>query len=157
MQRGATTSANALNLGEATAGIGLSRGNTTATNLLNRGASTKANDASYYGRVGGLELDRATNAANNAFYVSDAAQRGAANIGNAASAGAYNVGNAASSGAYNVGNARANDAINTGNARASGYAGTANAFNNALGQITGYAMQAPIDKAILGYYTRPSK
>jgi hypothetical protein len=121
---------------------------------MNRGEATKANDAAYYGRVGGLTLDRGTNTANNAFYVSDAAQRGAQNIGNAATAGAYNVGNAASRSAYDVGNANANNAINTGNARASGYAGTANAFNNALGTITGYAMQAPIDKAIMGYYSR---
>jgi hypothetical protein len=152
MRRGATTSANALNLGEATAGIGLARGNTTATNALNRGAATKANDAAYYGNITGLTLDRGTNTANNAFYVSDAAQRGAQNIGNAATAGAYNVGNAASRSAYDVGNANAANAINTGNARASGYAGTANAFNNALGTITGYAMQAPIDAAIAKYY-----
>jgi hypothetical protein len=143
MRRGETTSSNALNLGEATAGIGLARGSTTAANALNRGAATKANDAAYYGRIGGLELDRATNTANNAFYVSDAAQRGAANIGNAAATSAYNVGNAA-----------ANNAINIGNARTSGYAGTANAFTNALGQITGYAVQAPMDKAIMGYYAR---
>jgi hypothetical protein len=152
MQRGATTSSNLLNLGEATAGIGLARGNTTASNLMNQGAATKANDAAYYGNVAGLTLDRGTNTANNAFYVSDAAQRGAANIGNAATAGAYNVGNAASRSAYDVGNATANNAINTGNARASGYAGTANAFNNAIGQITGYAMQAPLNNAVLAYY-----
>jgi hypothetical protein len=143
LQRGATTSANALNLGEATAGIGLNRANTTATNALNRGAATKANDEAYYGRIAGLTLDRGTNIANNAFYVSDAAQRGAANIANAASRSAYDVGNA-----------QAGNAINTGNARASGYAGTANAFNNALGQITGYAMQAPIDRAVIDYYKR---
>jgi hypothetical protein len=140
-ERGAVTSSNLLNLGEATAGIGLARGNTASTNALNLGASTKANDARYYGAVGGLELDRATNTANNAFYVSDAAQRGAQNIGNAASASAYNTGNAL-----------ANNAISTGNARASGYAGTANAFNNAIGQITGYAMQAPLNNAVLAYY-----
>jgi hypothetical protein len=143
MRRGATTSANALNLGEATAGIGLARGNTSAQNLLNQGAMTKANDEAYYGRITGLTLDRGLNTANNAFYVSDAAQRGAQNIGSAASQSAYNVGNA-----------QANNAINVGNARASGYAGTANAFTNALGQITGYAMQAPMDKAIMGYYAR---
>jgi hypothetical protein len=110
---------------------------------MNQGAATKANDAAYYGNVAGLTLDRGTNTANNAFYVSDAAQRGAANIGNAASTSAYNVGNA-----------NAANAINTGNARASGYAGTANAFNNALGQITGYATAAPMNKAIMGYYDR---
>jgi hypothetical protein len=141
MRRGATTSSNLLNLGEATAGIGLARGNTAATNALNFGAATKANDAAYYGRVGGLTLDRGTNTANNAFYVSDAAQRGAANIANAASTSAYNVGNA-----------RAGNAIDTGNARASSYAGTANAFNNALGQITGYASAAPLNNAVMAYY-----
>jgi hypothetical protein len=143
MNRGATTSANLLNLGEATAGLGLARGNTTAQNLMNQNAATKANDAAYYGRTSGLELDRATNTANNAFYVSDAAQRGAQNIGNAAATSAYNIGNA-----------NANNAINAGNARASGYAGTANALTNALGQISGFATNAPINNAIMGYYNR---
>jgi hypothetical protein len=110
---------------------------------MNRGAATKANDAAYYGTVGGLTLDRGTNTANNAFYVSDAAQRGAANIGNAASQSAYNIGNA-----------QAGNATNIGNARASGYAGTANAFNNALGQISGFVTAAPLNNAIMGYYNR---
>jgi hypothetical protein len=110
---------------------------------MNQNAATKANDAAYYGRTSGLELDRATNTANNAFYVSDAAQRGAQNIGNAAATSAYNIGNA-----------NANNAINAGNARASGYAGTANALTNALGQISGFATNAPINNAIMGYYNR---
>ena len=54
----------------------------------------------------------------------------------------------------NVGNAAANNAINTGNARSSGYAGTANAVTNALGQITGYASNAALDKAVVDYYKR---
>jgi hypothetical protein len=143
MQRGATTSANALNLGEATAGLGLARANTTAQNLMNQSAATKANDAAYYGRVGGLTLDRGTNTANNAFYVSDAAQRGAQNIGTAASQSAYNIGNAQAAGAQNAAAARA-----------SGYVGQANAFNNALGQVAGYAINAPMNNAIMGYYNR---
>jgi hypothetical protein len=143
MNRGAVTSSNALNLGEATAGIGLARGNTAATNALNRGAATKANDAAYYGNVSNLTLARGQNTANNAFYVSDAAQRGAANIGNAASQSAYNIGNAQAGGAMNVGAARA-----------SGYVGSANAYNNALGQVAGYATQAPMNNAIMQYYKR---
>ena len=136
-----TTSSNLLDLGEATAGIGLARGNTTASNLMNRGEATKANDAAYYGRTAGLTLDRGTNTANNAFYVSDAAQRGAQNIGTAASQSAYNIGNA-----------QAGGATNAAAARASGYVGSANAYTNALGQVAGYAAQAPMNNAIMKYY-----
>jgi hypothetical protein len=108
---------------------------------MNQNAATRANDEAYYGRTAGLTLDRGTNAANNAFYVSDAAQRGAANIGNAAAQSAYNIGNA-----------QAGGATNAAAARASGYVGSANAYTNALGQVAGYATQAPMNNAIMKYY-----
>jgi hypothetical protein len=110
---------------------------------MNQNAAAKANDAAYYGNITGLTLDRGTNTANNAFYVSDAAQRGAQNIGNAASQSAYNIGNAQAGG---ISNAAA--------ARASGYVGQANAYNNALGQVAGYAINAPMNNAIMNYYNR---
>jgi len=141
VNRGQAMAGLSLGLGQATAGTALGRADATTQNLMNQNAATRANDAAYYGTTAGLTLDRGTNTANNAFYVSDAAQRGAANIGNAASTSAYNTGNAL-----------ANNAINTGNARASGYAGTANALTNALGQISSFATNAPINNAIMKYY-----
>ena len=132
-----------LDFGRTTAGLDLGRADTTTQNLLRRAEATKANDAAYYGRTAGLTLDRGTNTANNAFYVSDAAQRGAANIGNAASQSAYNIGNA-----------QAGGATNAAAARASGYVGSANAYTNALGQVAGYAAQAPMNNAIMRYYDR---
>jgi hypothetical protein len=63
-----------------------------------------------------------------------------------------NVGNAAAQSAYNIGNAQANNATNIGNARASSYAGTANAINNAVGQISGFVTNAPMNNAMMAYY-----
>jgi hypothetical protein len=42
--------------------------------------------------------------------------------------------------------------MNAGAARASGYIGQANAYNTALGQIGAYAMQAPMQNAMMQYY-----
>jgi hypothetical protein len=47
--------------------------------------------------------------------------------------------------------------MNVGAARASGYVGAANAFNNALGQVAGYAINAPMNNAIMGYYARGNR
>jgi hypothetical protein len=135
--------ANALGRGSATAGNLLNRGEAASNNALSRGTANVNNANTYYNTKSALTRDAAINAANNAFYMSDAAQRGAANVGNAASTSAYNVGNA-----------QANAATNIGNARASGYAGTANAFNNALGQITAFAVNAPTNRAVANYYAR---
>jgi hypothetical protein len=143
LQRGATTSANALNLGEATAGLGLSRANTTTQNLMNQNAATRANDAAYYGTVGDLTLGRGQNTAQNAYNVAQAVGQGAQNLANAGSQSAYNVGNAQATGAQNAAAARA-----------SGYVGSANAFTNALGQVAGYAINAPMNNAIMNYYNR---
>jgi hypothetical protein len=156
MQRGATTSANALNLGEATAGLGLGRANATTQNLMNQNAATRANDAAYYGNVGNLTLARGQNTAQNAYNVANAVSGGAMNVANAASQGAMNVGNAASQGAYNIGNAQATGAMNAGAARASGYVGQANALTNALGQIGGYYANAPMNNAMMAYYRNNS-
>jgi hypothetical protein len=60
-----------------------------------------------------------------------------------------NLANAGSAAAYNVGNAQAQGAMNVGQARASGQVGQANAFSNALGQIAGYAMQYPMQNAMM--------
>jgi hypothetical protein len=52
-----------------------------------------------------------------------------------------------------------NEAANlygAGQARASGYVGQANALSNALGQVAGIAQQAPINKAMIGFYNRGS-
>ena len=46
----------------------------------------------------------------------------------------------------------ASNIYNAGQARASGYIGQANALNNALGQITGYAVQAPLNNAMMNFY-----
>jgi hypothetical protein len=108
---------------------------------MNQNAATRANDAAYYGNVGDLTLARGQNTAQNAY-----------NVANAVSGGAMNVANAASQGAYNVGNAQATGAMNAGAARASGYVGQANAITNALGQIGGYAAQAPMNNAMMAYY-----
>ena len=48
----------------------------------------------------------------------------------------------------------ASNLYNAGQARASGYVGQANALNQALGGITNYMVQAPINKAMTDYYTR---
>jgi hypothetical protein len=43
---------------------------------------------------------------------------------------------------------------NAGQARASGYVGQANALNQALGGITNYMVQAPVNQAMIDYYKR---
>jgi hypothetical protein len=141
MNRGAATSANALGLGQATAGNALGRASATTQNLMNQNAATNANNAAYYGTVGNLELARGENTAQNAY-----------NVANAVGQGANNIGNAAAQSAYNIGNAQAGGATNAAAARASGYVGSANAFNTALGQVAGYATQAPMNNAIMKYY-----
>jgi hypothetical protein len=122
----------ALGLGQATAGTALGRGNAMV------GAA-----GDYYGNQGNLALAQGQNTAQNQYNIADAVSRGAQNIANAGSQSAYNVGNAQATGA-----------MNAGAARASGYIGQANAYNNALGQIAGYAMEAPMNKAIMDYYKR---
>jgi hypothetical protein len=97
----------------------------------------------YYGNQGNLALGQGQNIAQNQYNIADAVSRGAQNIANAGSQSAYNVGNAQATGA-----------MNAGAARASGYIGQANAYNNALGQVAGYAMEAPMNKAIMDYYKR---
>jgi hypothetical protein len=134
-----------LGLGQATAGNALNRADTTSTNLLNRGAATKANDARYYGAVSNLTLDRGQNIAQNAY-----------NVANAVSGGAMNLANAGSQSAYNIGNAQATGAMNAGAARASGYVGQANAINNAIGQVGGYYANAPMNNAMINYYSNNS-
>jgi hypothetical protein len=129
-QYGQATAQNALNRGEATAGMALGRGNAMV------GAATD-----YYGNQGNLALGQGQNIAQNQYNIADAVSRGAQNIANAGSQSAYNVGNAQATGA-----------MNAGQARASGYIGQANAYNNALGQIAGMAMQAPMNNAMMAYY-----
>jgi hypothetical protein len=99
------------------------------------------NTANYYGTQGNLALGQGQNTAQNQYNIADAVSRGAQNIANAGSQSAYNVGNA-----------QAQGAINAGQARASGYVGAANAFNNALGQVTSYAVQQPLNNAMMAYY-----
>jgi hypothetical protein len=53
-----------------------------------------------------------------------------------------------------MGQNEASNIYNAGQARASGYIGSANALTNALGQIGAYASNAPMNKAIMGYYNR---
>jgi hypothetical protein len=48
----------------------------------------------------------------------------------------------------------ASNIYNAGQARASGYIGQSNALNQALGGITNYMVQAPINKAAIDYYNR---
>jgi hypothetical protein len=43
---------------------------------------------------------------------------------------------------------------NAGQARASGYIGQANALNQALSGVTNYMVQAPVNKAMIDYYSR---
>ena len=119
----------------------MGRANATTQNLMAQNEATRANNAAYYGNVGNLTLARGQNTAQNAY-----------NVANAVSGGAMNLANAASQGAYNVGNAQATGAMNAGAARASGYIGQANALNNALGQVAGMAMQAPLNNAMMRYY-----
>jgi hypothetical protein len=152
MNRGATTGNLArergqamaglnLDFGRTTAGLDLGRASATSQNLMDRAAATKANDAAYYGNVGGLTLARGQNTAQNAY-----------NVANAVSGGAMNLANAASQGAYNVGNAQAGGLTNAGAARASGYVGQANAITNAMGQIGNFASQVPMNNAMMEYY-----
>ena len=115
----------------------------SAANALGRANAMAGNAADYYGNQGNLALAQGQNTAQNQYNIADAVSRGAQNIGNAASQSAYNVGNAQATGA-----------MNAGAARASGYIGQANAYNTALGQIAGYAMEAPMNKAIMDYYKR---
>jgi hypothetical protein len=51
-----------------------------------------------------------------------------------------------------MGQNEASNIYNAGQARASGYIGQANALNNALGQVTGYAVQAPLNNAMMNFY-----
>ena len=51
-----------------------------------------------------------------------------------------------------MGQNEASNIYNAGQARASGYIGQANALNNALGQVTGYAVQAPMNNAMMNFY-----
>lgn len=53
-----------------------------------------------------------------------------------------------------MGQNEASNIYNAGQARASGYIGQANALNNALGQITSYAANAPMQNAMMGFYNR---
>jgi hypothetical protein len=62
--------------------------------------------------------------------------------------------NVMTSAAGQMGQNEANNLYNAGQARASGYIGSANALNNALGQIGGYASNAPMNNAIMDYYKR---
>ena len=48
----------------------------------------------------------------------------------------------------------ASNLYNAGQARASGYIGQSNALNQALGGITNYMVQAPVNKAMIDYYNR---
>jgi hypothetical protein len=64
--------------------------------------------------------------------------------------------NVMTSAAGQMGQNQASNLYNAGQARASGYIGSANALTNALGQIGGYASNAPMNKAIMGYYNRGS-
>lgn len=53
-----------------------------------------------------------------------------------------------------MGQSEASNLYNAGQARASGYIGQSNALNQALGGITNYMVQAPINKAAIDYYNR---
>jgi hypothetical protein len=141
--RAATTGNLLLDRGEATAATALNRAGTTSANLLNRNAANTANTSAYYDRQGNLVQNQGQYTAQNAYNVAQAAQQGAMNMANAGSAAAYNVGNAQATGA-----------MNAGAARAAGQVGQANAYSNALGQIAGYATQAPMNNAIMQYYRR---
>jgi hypothetical protein len=141
LARGQATAQNALNRGEATAGMALGLGQATAGTALGRGNAMVGAAGDYYGNQGNLALAQGQNIAQNQYNIADAVSRGAQNIANAGSQSAYNVGNAQATGA-----------MNAGAARASGYIGQANAYNNALGQIAGYAMQAPMNNAMMAYY-----
>jgi hypothetical protein len=52
-----------------------------------------------------------------------------------------------------MGQNEASNIYNAGQARASGYIGQANALNNALGQVTGYFAQQPLQNAMIKYYS----
>jgi hypothetical protein len=140
-QYGSQTAGNALARAQATAQNALNRGEATAGMSLGRGQAMVGAATDYYGNQGNLALGQGQNTAQNAYNIADAVSRGAQNIGNAASQSAYNVGNAQATGA-----------MNAGAARASGYIGQANAYNNALGQIAGYATQVPMQNAMMAYY-----
>jgi hypothetical protein len=116
-------------------------GSQTAENALGRANAMAGNAANYYGTQGNLALAQGQNTAQNQYNIADAVSRGAQNIANAGSQSAYNIGNAQATGATNAAAARA-----------SGYVGQANAYNNALGQIAGYAMEAPMNNAMMAYY-----
>jgi hypothetical protein len=118
-------------------------GSQTAENALGRANAMAGNAANYYGTQGNLAMGQGQYTAQNQYNIADAVSRGAQNIANAGSQSAYNIGNAQATGATNAAAARA-----------SGYVGQANAYNNALGQIAGYAMEAPMNKAIMDYYKR---
>jgi hypothetical protein len=62
--------------------------------------------------------------------------------------------NVMTSAAGQMGQNEASNLYNAGQARASGYIGSANALTNALGQIGGYASNAPMNNAIMDYYKR---
>jgi hypothetical protein len=53
-----------------------------------------------------------------------------------------------------LGQGLAGSELAAGQARASGYIGQANALNQALGGITNYMVQAPVNKAAIDYYSR---
>jgi hypothetical protein len=52
-----------------------------------------------------------------------------------------------------AGQNEASNLYNAGQARASGYVGSANALSSALGQIGSFAQQAPLNNAMMKYYT----
>ena len=56
--------------------------------------------------------------------------------------------------AGNLGQGLAQSELAAGQARASGYVGQANALNQALGGITNYMVQAPVNAAMMDYYSR---
>lgn len=60
--------------------------------------------------------------------------------------------NVLTSAAGNLGQGLANAELAAGQARASGYVGQANALNQALGGITNYMVQAPVNAAMIDYY-----
>jgi hypothetical protein len=129
--------------GTQSAGNALGRGQAMAGNALARGQAMSGNTADYYGTLSNLALGQGQNTAQNAY-----------NVGQASRQGSMDLANAGSQSAYYTGNAQAQGAQNAGAARASGYVGSANAFNNALGQIAGFATQAPMNNAIMNYYNR---
>lgn len=53
-----------------------------------------------------------------------------------------------------LGQGLAQNEYNAGAARASGYVGGANALNQALGSVANYAVQAPMNNAMMNYYNR---